>query len=76
MLHLVGLLFNTIDPFQATEVASASCDDYAVTYRQQCWASPCTPVDNWIAVWMGLAVQKKPASAGNQGTVIQTENFF
>ena len=25
---------------------------------------------------MGLAVQKNPASAGNQGTVIQTENFF
>lgn len=50
---------NTTNPFQATELASPIRNDYAVPYRQQCWASPCTPVDNWIAVWMGLAVQKK-----------------
>ena len=63
--------------FQATEVASPIRNDYAVTYRQKCWASLLYPVDNWIAVWMGLAVKKKnPASAGNRGTVIQTANFF
>jgi len=57
-------------------MASPSHNDYAVIFRQQCWASSCTPVDNWIAVWMGLAAQKIPASAGSQGTVIHTANFF
>jgi len=36
----------------------------------------CTPLDNWIAVWMGLTVKKNPASAGHQGTEISDRKFL
>jgi hypothetical protein len=67
----------TTDPFQATDVAaSPSRNDYAVTYRQQCWASllyPCRQLDFGLD---GIVSKKNPASPGNQVTVIQTANLF